>query len=95
MAVASIVVMEVITILWRVAAGRSAAEWIETTEPPLWAQVHHMFWSLPLLPLALLVRGRAASYVLWSLIAGLIGSDLAHHFIVLPLWVGNTGWHWP
>ena len=18
-----------------------------------------------------------------------------HHFLVLPLWVGNTGWHWP
>jgi hypothetical protein len=26
---------------------------------------------------------------------GLILSDLLHHFVVLPLWVGNTGWHWP
>ncbi len=27
--------------------------------------------------------------------AGLVLSDLVHHFVVLPLWVGNTGWHWP
>jgi len=22
-------------------------------------------------------------------------SDLLHHFAVLPIIVGNTGWHWP
>lgn len=25
----------------------------------------------------------------------LIASDLIHHFLVLPLLVGNSGWHWP
>jgi hypothetical protein len=25
----------------------------------------------------------------------LIASDLAHHFIILPILAGTTGWHWP
>lgn len=25
----------------------------------------------------------------------LIFSDLMRHFVVLPLWIGETGWHWP
>ncbi len=27
--------------------------------------------------------------------AGFVFSDLAHHFLVLPLLIGDIGWHWP
>lgn len=86
---------EAVTVLARIVAGQSAAEF-NATGPPLLIQIHHMFWAVPLLVVAAclwrreLVRSR-----LLGLSLGLIVSDLAHHFIVLPLWVGNTGWHWP
>jgi hypothetical protein len=56
----------------------------------------HMFWSIPLLALAPFVwRWPKLSGALLGVGFGLIASDLAHHFIVLPLTVGNIGWHWP
>ena len=55
-----------------------------------------MFWSLPLLAIVALVwRKPRLSGALLGIACGLILSDLAHHFLVLPLTVGNTGWHWP
>ncbi|MEZ6058752.1 MAG: hypothetical protein R3C19_00150 [Planctomycetaceae bacterium] len=87
---------EAITIVARITAGQSAAEWLEETRPPLLLQIHHMFWSVPLILLALLLSSRPRiAIVLWSVSLALILSDLMHHFVVLPLWVGNTGWHWP
>ena len=53
-------------------------------------------WALPvLLAAACLRRRKLLTRRLVGLALGLVVSDLAHHFIVLPLWVGNTGWHWP
>ena len=57
--------------------------------------MHHMFWGLPVALLAWVLPGPRSSQVLWGLALGLVASDLLHHFVVLPLWVGNTGWHWP
>jgi hypothetical protein len=54
-----------------------------------------MFWPIALAPLLAVVRHRRAIHVLLGISAGLILSDLLHHFVVLPLWVGNIGWHWP
>ncbi|MFM9963228.1 MAG: hypothetical protein ACKV2Q_18625 [Planctomycetaceae bacterium] len=89
------VVMEIATIAMRIAFGQSAAEYIAATEPPFLMQIHHMFWSLPFVLVGMAVNERRMSWMLWSVSLGLIASDLLHHFLVLPLWVGNTGWHWP
>ena len=89
------IVMELVTIALRIAYGQSAAEHIAATHPPLLLQLHHMFWSVPFVVAGLFVSGRRSSIALWSVSLGLILSDLSHHFLVLPLWVGNTGWHWP
>ena len=45
--------------------------------------------------LALLWRKQALSGAILGISLGLIASDLLQHFVVLPLTVGNTGWHWP
>ncbi len=88
------VIMELITISMRLAFGQSAAEYITETNPPLLLQLHHMFWSVPFVIAGVFVSERMRSSVLWSIALGLIASDLSHHFLVLPLWVGNTGRHW-
>ena len=63
---------------------------------PLWLQIHHMFWSIPVLLVAAAFRGRpTVAKPLTACGLALIASDLLHHFVVLPLTVGNTGWHWP
>ena len=94
-AVAVTVVAELITIGCRVLLGQSAAEFNQT-DPPLILQIHHMFWSVPLIGLGLLgLVFKWKTEWIWALVIGLIASDLLHHFVVLPLWVGNTGWHWP
>jgi hypothetical protein len=88
------VVVEAITIWLRFGRRVEANEFNRSA--PLLLQIHHMFWSLPLFVIAALLRNRpliAAAFV--GIGMGLIVSDLAHHFLVLPLTVGNTGWHWP
>ena len=87
--------MEFATIAARIIYGQSAAEYIAASKPPLLLEIHHMFWAAPFLLTGLVAAGRRTSAVMWSLSLGLIASDLMHHFVVLPLWVGNTGWHWP
>lgn len=87
--------MELVTVAMRLTAGQSAAEYIAASQPPWIMQIHHMFWSVPLIVLALVVRTTTVTRRLWMISLSLIVSDLCHHFLVLPLWVGNTGWHWP
>jgi hypothetical protein len=88
------VVVEAFTLAARFGAGLSAVEFNRTA--PLWMQAHHMFWSLPILIVVPLVWKRTRiSGALIGVAAGLIISDLAHHFLILPLLVGHTGWHWP
>lgn len=90
------ILFELLTVFARVYVGKSAAQWNAETRPPLLVQMHHMFWSVPFIPLAIWLRERKNTVVLlWGFSLGLILSDLLHHFLVLPLWVGNTGWHWP
>lgn len=84
---------EAFTVLARLWMG-SAVEFNRSA--PLWLQIHHMFWSIPIFVAAVATRRwpRAARF-LTSCGTALIASDLLHHFVVLPLTVGNTGWHWP
>jgi hypothetical protein len=92
--VVSTVLVEAITIYLRFRGGVSAREFNKTA--PLLLQIHHMFWSIPLIVVVWLVwRKVRLSGALLGIALGLILSDLLHHFVVLPLTVGNTGWHWP
>jgi hypothetical protein len=90
----STVLIEALTAYLRFRTGVNAAEFNKTA--PLLLQIHHMFWSVLILPIVPLVRRRPRlSGALLGIAIGLILSDLMHHFVVLPLTVGNTGWHWP
>lgn len=92
--VISTVLIEALTIYLRFHSGVNAAEFNKTA--PLLLQIHHMFWSIPLfLAVPLVWRRPRLSGALLGIAFGLIFSDLSHHFVVLPLTVGNTGWHWP
>ena len=93
-ALAGTLLVEAVTVALRLGTGMSGAEFCRTT--PLCVQIHHMFWSLPLfLIVPLAWRSPRWSGALLGIGLGLVASDLLHHFVVLPLWVGNTGWHWP
>jgi|SRR5688572_1859451 len=86
---------ELLTLIVRFGTGVSAVEFNETA--PLLLQIHHMFWSVPLFLLAPFTVRRLPR-VTGAMVgtgAGFVLSDLIHHFIVLPILVGNTGWHWP
>lgn len=86
--------VELITVYVRFGAGLSAVEFNESA--PLLLQVHHMFWSVPLLLAPPFTwRWPGLSGALLGIALGLIASDAIHHLVVLPLTVGNTGWHWP
>ena len=90
----STLLVEAVTLYLRFRSGINASEFSKTA--PLLLQIHHMFWSAPLLLAAPLVwRKPRLSGALVGIALGLILSDLLHHFVVLPLTVGNTGWHWP
>ena len=92
--VISTLAVESITVYLRFRSGIAATEFNQTA--PFLLQIHHMFWSLPLLVITPLVwRKPKLSGALLGIACGLILSDLLHHFLVLPLTVGNTGWHWP
>jgi hypothetical protein len=85
---------EAVTAYLRFHSGLSATEFNKTA--PLLLQIHHMFWSLPLLVVVPFVWRKAGlSSALLGIGLGLVLSDLLQHFVVLPLTVGNTGWHWP
>jgi len=87
-------VTEGVTLWLRFGRHQTAVDFNKTA--PLLLQMHHMFWSIPLLGALPLCRRRARlSGALLGIAIGLIASDLLHHFLVLPLVVGNTGWHWP
>ncbi|HJT36082.1 MAG TPA: hypothetical protein VJ783_28930 [Pirellulales bacterium] len=73
------VLTEAITLWLRFGTGRTAAEFNRTT--PLLLQIHHLFWSLPLLLLLPLFWRRAKlSGTLLGVAFGFIVSDLMHHF---------------
>jgi len=86
--------MEAITVVLRIKVG-SATSFERTAHPPLLLQIHHMFWPVLILPVVPFLRNRTAVHALLGISVGLIASDLIHHFVVLPLWIGNIGWHWP
>lgn len=87
-------ITEAVTLYLRFGVGVSAMEFNKTA--PLLLQIHHMFWSLPLLLVAPCVwRFRTLSSALMGIACGFIVSDAVHHLIVLPLTTGNMGWHWP
>lgn len=93
-AVLTTLITEAITLYLRFGRHQTAAEFNKTA--PLVLQIHHMFWSVPLLALLPFIwRRPRLSGALLGIALGLILSDLIHHLIVLPLLVGNSGWHWP
>jgi hypothetical protein len=93
-AVATTLIAEAITLYLRFACHQTAAEFNKTA--PLLLQIHHMFWSVPFLVVVPICwRRPKVSGALAGIAIGLIASDLLHHFLILPLTVGNTGWHWP
>ncbi len=87
---------EFLTVLGRHLFG-GATEWTTAVDPPVWAQIHHMFWAIPIAAVAWAAWERfpRTGAGLAGMAVGLGASDLLHHFVVLPLWVGHTGWHWP
>lgn len=88
------ILTELVTLYLRFGVGKTAAEFNETA--PLLLQLHHMFWSVPLFMIAAPAWKRPhVSGAILGIAIGFIASDLLHHFAVLPLLVGNTGWHWP
>ncbi len=87
--------IEIVTVVTRLALGQSADQFNHTADPPLILKVHHPVYAVPLVLIALFVRNERIARPLWALIFALVASDCLHHLIVLPLWVGNTGWHWP
>ena len=92
--IAVTILVEAITAHLRFYNSTTAVEFNQTA--PLLLQIHHMFWSIPLLAVVPFVwRRPRLSGALLGIACGLIASDLMHHFVVLPLTVGNTGWHWP
>ena len=93
-AIVSTALIEAVTIYLRFHSGVNAAEFNRTA--PLVLQIDHMFWSIPLFAVAPFVRrSPRLSGALLGIGLGLVVSDLLHHFVALPLTVGNTGWHWP
>jgi hypothetical protein len=91
---ATTLLAEAVTLYLRFHTGMSAAEF--NKDAPLLMQIHHMFWGVPLLPVAVwLWRKPRVAGTLLGIAGGLLLSDLLHHFVILPLLVGNTGWHWP
>jgi ABC-type amino acid transport system permease subunit len=85
---------EAVTLLLRFGGGLTAVEF--NRGAPLLLQIHHMFWAVPLLLLAAMVRRwPVPSMLLAAAALACVVSDLLHHFVVLPLLVGHTGWHWP
>ena len=87
-------ITEAVTLAMRFGVHLSAVEFNKTA--PLLLQIHHMLYGAPLLLIAPFVwRFRAFSAALVGIACGLILSDAAHHLLILPLTVGNMGWHWP
>jgi hypothetical protein len=88
------VVVEAICLYLRFERGRTAVEFNRTA--PLLLQLHHMFWAVPLIALLPLLWRRARiSGAVCGVSIGFIASDIAHHFLILPALIGETGWHWP
>jgi hypothetical protein len=88
------VLTEAVTLYLRFGLQRTAVEFNRTA--PLLLQIHHMFWAVPLLPLIALVwRRPGLGGALCGIAWGFVISDLAHHFLILPALIGDTGWHWP
>lgn len=85
---------EGITAWLRFHSGITATEF--NVSASLLLQIHHMFWSIPLFVIVPFIWRKARlSGAILGISLGLVVSDLLHHFVVLPLIVGNTGWHWP
>jgi hypothetical protein len=88
------VLTEAVTIYLRFGRGVNAVDFNRTA--PLLLQFHHAFWCIPLFVLAgLFWRWPKASGTFLGIGCGFVASDAIHHLIVLPMTVGNMGWHWP
>ena len=86
---------EAVTVVVRLLSGKSVLQFHAEHRIPMLLRIHHMFWGVPFVLLALLPLATGWRSLLFAFGAALILSDLIHHFVVLPLWKGDTGWHWP
>src|SRR5215469_10953268 len=83
LAVAVTLLTEAITLYLRFGRGQTAVDFNKTA--PFLLQIHHMFWSVPLLiVLPVLWRWPRLSGVVAGTAIGFIVGDLLHHFVVLP-----------
>jgi hypothetical protein len=88
------VAVEAVTAGLRFSTGKAAPE--ITGNWPLLLRTHHLFWGAAVLIVSWAVWKKPRLWgVIFGVGLGLVLSDAIHHFIVLPLTVGNTGWHWP
>jgi hypothetical protein len=88
------VLVEAVTIYLRFGKGENAVEFNKTA--PFLLQIHHAFWCIPLFILVpFFWRFPKVNGTLLGIGCGFILSDVIHHLLVLPLTVGNMGWHWP
>jgi hypothetical protein len=82
--VAITLVVEAVTLFLRFGRGQTAAEFNATA--PLLLQIHHMFWSVPLLVVLPFVWHKPrTSGVLLGIALGFVIGDVLHHCLVLPL----------
>lgn len=94
--IAVTLIVEAVTIIARCTSGTSAAEFQASHAIPMPFRIHHMFWGIvPVLASAFVWRKPKLSGAFIGFGLGVILSDAIHHCIVLPIWVGNMGWHWP
>src|SRR5262245_21585612 len=73
------IVVELLTLALRFGTGLTAREFNKAA--PLFLQVHHLFWSIPLLAMAAAMSNRPRIFEwLIAMAIACILSDLAHHF---------------
>jgi len=82
---------ELVTCVGRFGFGLRSRIWVDRYRPyTLGVRVHHAYFAAPVLPAALLVPMEGwlqAQFI--AAAAGLVLSDLLHHFVVLPVLTGE------
>jgi hypothetical protein len=92
-AIAATLIVETVAMVLRFGFGLKSRDVLNEHVPAL-IHIHHMYVGFAmLLALPWVWRLPRVSGPILGLAVGLIVSGALHHFAVLPLTVGNTGWH--
>jgi hypothetical protein len=88
--------IELFTIVCRHVYGGTGAEFAAKHGIPLVLRMHHFWWGLALIVIAVCLRRKPRlRFWLLAIGAGVFFSDMLHHFVYCPIVFGNTAWHWP